>query len=73
MDYELLMDLLVIGKQILTILMNRDNQTMIIKANSSKDNMKSSSHVKRHLKYFRKIRNSIVIAFDYVQSAKNMT
>ena len=39
--------------------------------NSSKDNMKSSRHVKRQLKSVRKLRNSRVIALDYVQTAKN--
>jgi hypothetical protein len=44
---ELLMDLPIVEKPIPTILMNCDNQTMIVKVNSSKDNMKSSRHVKR--------------------------
>jgi hypothetical protein len=44
---ELLMDLPVVEKPILTISMNRDNQTVIVKVNSSKDNMKSTRHVKR--------------------------
>jgi hypothetical protein len=44
---ELLMDLLMVEKMILAILMNCDNETMITKVNSSKDNMKSSRHVKR--------------------------
>jgi hydroxymethylglutaryl-CoA reductase len=52
--------------------MNCDNQTVIVKMNSSKDNMKSSRHVKRRLKSIRKLRNSKVIALDYVQTAKNM-
>jgi hypothetical protein len=43
---ELLMDLPIVEKSILTISMNCDNQTMIIKVNSSKDNMKSTRHVK---------------------------
>jgi hypothetical protein len=44
---ELLMNLPIVEKLIPTILMNCDNQTMIVKVNSSKDNMKSSKHVKR--------------------------
>ena len=52
--------------------MNCDNQTMIVKVNSSKDNMKSSRHLKRRLKFVRKLRNSRVIALDYVQTAKNL-
>ena len=44
---ELLMDLPMVEKPIPTILMNCDNETVIIKVNSSKDNIKSSRHVKR--------------------------
>jgi hypothetical protein len=55
---ELLMDLPVVEKPIQAISMNCDNQTMIIKVNSSKDNMKSTRHVKRRLKSVRKLRNS---------------
>ena len=44
---ELLMDLLVVEKPISAISMNYDNQTMITKVNSSKDNMKSTRHIKR--------------------------
>ena len=52
--------------------MNCDNQTVIVKVNSLKDNMKSSRHVKRRLKSVRKLRNSGVIALDYIQTAKNL-
>ena len=52
--------------------MNCDNQTVIIKVNSSKDNMKSTRHVKRWLKSIRKLRNSRVIALDYVHTSKNL-
>ena len=52
--------------------MNYDNQTVIVKVNSSKDNMKSSRHMKRWLKSVRKLRNSGVIALDYFQTAKNL-
>nr|ABA94371.1 retrotransposon protein, putative, Ty1-copia subclass [Oryza sativa Japonica Group] len=69
---ELLMDLPVVGKPVPAILMNCDNQTMIIKVNSSKDNMKSSRHIKRRLKSVRKQKNSGVIALDYVQTARNL-
>ena len=44
---ELLMDLPVVAKPILAILMNCHNQTVIAKANSSKDNVKSSRQVTR--------------------------
>ncbi|TKC13487.1 hypothetical protein FA727_23545 [Robertmurraya kyonggiensis] len=69
---ELLTDLPIVEKPIPAILMNCDNQTVIIKVNSSKDNMKSSRHVKRRLKSVRKLRNSGVIALDYIQTAKNL-
>jgi hypothetical protein len=44
------LDLPVVEKTIPTISMNCDNQTVITKVNSSKDNMKSSRHVKRRVK-----------------------
>ena len=69
---ELLMDLPVVEKPVPAILMNCDNQTVIVKVNSSKDNMKSSRHVKRRLKSVRKLRNSGVIALDYIQMARNL-
>ena len=69
---ELLMDLPIVEKPIPAILINCDNQMMIVKGNSLKDNMKSSRHVKRPLKSVRKLRNSGVIALDYVQTAKNL-
>jgi hypothetical protein len=52
--------------------MNCDNQTVIVKVNSSKDNMKSTRYVKRRLKSVRKLRNSGVIALDYVNTSKNL-
>jgi hypothetical protein len=61
-----------VEKPIAAIPMNRGNQTMIAKVNSFKDNMKSSRHVKRRLKSARNLKNSKVIALDYVQTAKNM-
>jgi hypothetical protein len=69
---ELLMDLLVMEKPIPAISMNCDNQTVITKVNSSRDNMKSTRHVKRRLKSVRKLRNSGVIALDYVHASKNL-
>ena len=48
---------------------------MIVKVNSSKDNMKSSRHVEWLLKSFKKLRNSGVIALvalEYAQTAKNL-
>jgi hypothetical protein len=69
---ELLMDLPVVEKPIPAVLMKCDNQTVIVKVNSSKDNMKSSRHVKMWLKSVRKMRNSGVIALDYIQTATNL-
>jgi fructose-1,6-bisphosphatase/inositol monophosphatase family enzyme len=59
-------------KPIPAILMYCDNETVITKVTSTKDNLKSSRHVRRQLKSVRKLRNSGVIAIDYVQTAKNM-
>jgi hypothetical protein len=69
---DLLMDLPVVKKPISAISMNCDNQTVITKINSSKDNMKSTRHVKRRLKSVRKLRNSRVIALDYVHTSNNL-
>jgi hypothetical protein len=69
---ELLMNLTVVEKPVPTISMKCDNQTVIIKVNSSKDNMKSTRHVKRRLKSVRKLRNTGVIALDYVNTSKNL-
>jgi hypothetical protein len=52
---ELLMDLPVVKKPMPAILLNYDNQTVIVKVNNSKDNVKSSRHVKRRLKSVRKL------------------
>jgi hypothetical protein len=69
---ELLKDLLIVEKPIPAILMNCDNQTVIVKVNSSKDNIKSSRHVKRRLKSIRKLRNTGVIALDNIHTSKNL-
>jgi hypothetical protein len=44
---ELLMNLPIIEKPLPIILMNCDNQTVIVKVDSSKDNIKPSRHIKR--------------------------
>lgn len=41
--------------------MNCDNQTVIAKVNNSKDNAKSSRHVKRRLKSVKKLRNNCYV------------
>jgi hypothetical protein len=66
------MNLPVVEKPIPAISMNCDNQTVIIKVNSSRDNMKSTRHMKRRLKSVRKLRNSGVIALDYVHISKDL-
>jgi hypothetical protein len=62
----------VVEKSIPAILINCDNQTVITKVNSAKDNAKSTRHVKRRLKSVRKLRNSGVITVAYVQTDKNL-
>jgi hypothetical protein len=62
----------VIEKPIPAILMNCDNQTVITKVNSAKDNAKSTRYVKRRLKSVKKLRNSGVITVAYVQIDKNL-
>ena len=69
---DLLMDLPLVDKPVPAILMNCDNQTVITKVKSSKDNMKSTKHIRMRLKAVRKLRNSGVIALDYVHTAKNL-
>ena len=68
---ELLMELPVVEKPIPAILMNCDNQTVIVKVKSSKDNMQSKKNIRR-LKSVQHLRNSGVIALDYIQLAKNL-
>jgi hypothetical protein len=62
----------VVEKPLPTISMNCDNQNVIININSSKVNMKSTRHIKRRLKSVKKLRNSGVIALDYVHTPKNL-
>jgi fructose-1,6-bisphosphatase/inositol monophosphatase family enzyme len=66
------MDLPIVEKPLSTILMNCDNQTVIAKVDSSKDNMKSSRHIKRWIKSVRKMRNVGVITLDYIHTEKNL-
>ena len=63
---ELLINLPMVEKPVPAILMNCDNQTVIVKVNSAKDNAKSSRHIKRRLKSVRKMRNSGVISVTYI-------
>ena len=68
----LLNDLPVVEKPVSGILMSCDNQTVITKVSGPKDNMKSSRHIQRRLKSVRKMRNSKVIALNYIQTSKNL-
>jgi hypothetical protein len=67
---ELLMDLPLVEKPVPAILTYCDNQTVLAKIMSTKDNMKSLRHVKRRLKSVRKLKNSRVIAVNYICSYK---
>ncbi|WVZ74825.1 hypothetical protein U9M48_022952, partial [Paspalum notatum var. saurae] len=69
---ELVMDLPVVEKPVPAILMNCDNQTVIAKVNSSKNNIKLSKHVKRRLKSVRKMKTFGVMTLDYIQTTKNL-
>jgi hypothetical protein len=69
---EFLMELPIVEKSLPAILMNCDNQMVIVKVDSSKNNMKSSRHIKRWLKFVRKMRNSGVITLDYIHTKKNL-
>jgi hypothetical protein len=66
------MDLPIVEKSLPVILMYCDNQTVIVKVDSSKDNMKSSRHIKRRLKFVRKMRNSGIITLDYIHIENNL-
>jgi hypothetical protein len=60
-----------VEKPMPAISINHDNHTVIIKIDNFKDNIKSTRHLKRRLKSARKLRNSRVIALDYVHTSKN--
>ena len=66
------MDLTVVEKHVPAILINYDNQTLIVKVDSAKDNAKSTRYAKRRLKYVRKLRNSEVVSVTYIQTNKNL-
>jgi hypothetical protein len=69
---ELLMDLPIVEKPLPAILINCGNQMVMVKVDSSKDNMESSRHIKRRLKSVRKMRNSGVITLDYIHTEKKL-
>jgi hypothetical protein len=45
---------------------------VIVKVDSSKNNMMSSRHIKRWLKFVSKIKNSRIITLDYIHTEKNL-
>jgi hypothetical protein len=45
---------------------------MTVKVNSSKNNMKSSRHARRRLKSIKKLKNSGVIALNFLQRDNNL-
>ena len=65
-------DLLVVEKPIPAILMNYDNQTVIVKAKSSKNNMQFTKHIRRRLKSDKHFKKFRVTELDYIQSTKNL-
>jgi hypothetical protein len=67
------MDMPIVKEPLSAILMNYDNQTVIVKVDSSMDNMKSSRYIKRWLKSVRKMRNFEVIILDYNNTETNLT
>jgi hypothetical protein len=67
------MDLSLVGKPLPAILINCNNQIVIVKVYSSRDNMKSSRYVKRRLKSVRKMRNSRVIALNSKKSSRSFS
>jgi hypothetical protein len=66
------MDFPIVEKPLSAILMNCDNQIVIVKVDSSKENMKSSRYIKRRLKSIKKMRNFRVITLDYIHTKKNL-
>jgi hypothetical protein len=68
---ELLINLSIVEKLLLAILINCDNQTVIVKVDSSNDNIKSK-YTSKTVKVCQKMRNSRVIILDYIQTEKNL-
>lgn len=66
------MDLPFDQKPVAAILMYCDNQSMIAHVMNTKDNLNSNKHVKRRLKFVRKMKISRVIATSYVKRKNNL-
>jgi hypothetical protein len=69
---ELLMEFPLVEKSIPPILMYGDNQTILYKVMSTKQNMKSLRHMKQGLKSVRTLNNSGVIDVNYISLEKNI-
>ena len=69
---QLLMNLPMIEKPIPAILLYCDNQAVIAKVTSKKENMKSSRHVKRRLRSVKDLRTTGVVTFDYIKTDSNL-
>jgi hypothetical protein len=67
------MDLDIVKKPLSAKLMNYDNQIVIVKVYSLKNNMNSPRHIKRLLKSIRKMRDSGIITLDYIHIEKYLT
>jgi hypothetical protein len=67
------MDLDIVKKPLSAKLMNYDNQIVIVKVYSLKNNMNSPRHIKRLLKSVRKMRVSGIITLDYIHIEKYLT
>jgi hypothetical protein len=65
------MDLPAVEKPILVISMSYNNQTFVIKVNSSKVNMMSTKHVKM-VETVKTLRNSRLFMLDYIHTSKNL-
>jgi hypothetical protein len=67
------MDSNIVKKPLSAKLINYDNQIVIVKVYSSKNNMNSPRHIKRLLTSIRKMRDSGIITLDYIHIEKYLT
>jgi hypothetical protein len=69
---DLLMDMPMVAKPVPAIQLYCDNQTVITNVGSAKVNLKSSRHVKRRMKSVRNLKNTSVVAVDYINTTRNI-
>jgi hypothetical protein len=69
---NLLSDLPIMDKPVPPVLTYCDNQTVLVKVKSRKENMKSSEHIKRRLKSARHALEVGIITVDYICSEENL-